>query len=155
MTDDVQQAARAFRAAPAMAEAELETAERRIAELVETNVRARARSVRRSGKLDRSIRTTVKGHGAEAVVTVRAGAPHAHLVAGGTRPHRIAAVHREAIVIREGGRTRFASGARHPGTRPRPFFAQGLDASASDIDRILADTGDAILDDITTSIRRR
>lgn len=159
MTDETrqyEQAARALRDVPDLGDAALEHAERRIVAAVEANVRAAARRSRRSGRLDRSITSQVKGSGATAVGRVIAGAPHAHLVAGGTRPHRIAAVRSRALPIRRGGSAvGFADSVKHPGTRPRPFFAEGVEASATDIARILESAGDAILDDLQHSIRRR
>ncbi len=159
MTSDAreyQQAARALRAAPELGDAMLEASERRIVKAVEANVVTAARRCKRSGRLERSITSSVKGRGAKTVGRVTATAPHAHLVAGGTRRHRIAAVHERALTVKRGGSAvGFADSVQHPGTRPRPFFAEGVEASDADIARILDDAGDDLLDDLTQSIRRR
>lgn len=159
MTDETReyaQAARALRGAGELAEPHLETAERRIGEAIAGNVRQAARRTRASGRLDRSITSTTKGDGSRAVTRVTAAAPHAHLVAGGTRPHTIRAIRSRALPVKRGSTVvGFAESVRHPGTRPRPFFAEGVDASEADITRVMADTGDAILDDLTLSMRRR
>jgi hypothetical protein len=101
-------------------------AERQIGDDVLEAVRSRARRHRKSGQMERRIRLKVTGDGADQVVRIHAGGKVAHLVIGGTRPHRIVA---PARPIPLGGRS-FAQSVRHPGTRPDPFFAAAVDGSA-------------------------
>jgi hypothetical protein len=112
-------------------------AERQIGEAVADNVRARARRHRKSGQMERRISVRVSGTGIRQEVRVHAGGKVAHLVIGGTRPHRIVAPGRP---IPFGGR-QFAQSVRHPGTRPDPFFAAGMADSTADIATALDDAG--------------
>ena len=153
---EIAAAARALRNVDDIADDHLEAAERRIGDVIEGNVKLAARRHRVTGRLERSITTKVTGSGAATVVRVTAGAPHAHLVAGGTRPHTIRPVRSHALPMHRGGSVvGFAERVEHPGTRPHPFFADGVDASDADVQRILDDTADALLGDLVTDMRRR
>lgn len=84
----------------------------------------------RSGFLRNSIHEEpATGSGSRMVLGgVTADAPYAHFVHDGTRPHLI--VPRRANVLRfeVGGRTVFAKRVHHPGTRPRPFITEAIEA---------------------------
>lgn len=136
--------------------AELERADHRIGEVVADNVRAAARRHRRTGKLEKEITVRSRGKGASTQVSVHAGGASAHLVAGGVKRHRIRARgHALAMQPFGGSFLGFAAAVEHPGVRADPFFAEGVEASAAQIDKITAQAGDAIAGELATRMRRR
>lgn len=152
---ELRSAARALRDLDAAAAPALEKAERQAGAVVLDNVKAAARRHRKSGRLERGITVQVRGKGAATQVSVHAGGASAHLVAGGVEPHRIRAMPGHALAFVRGGVTTFAAAVRHPGFAADPFFAEGVEASAAQIDRITAQAGDAIAGELATRIRRR
>lgn len=153
---EITAAAAALRTLPEVADVELERAERRIGAVVADNVRAAARRHRRSGRLEAGIGVKVTGKGAAARVEVSSSAPESNLLAGGTRPHTIRPIRSHALAIRpQGTIVGFAARVEHPGTRPAPFFADGVDASAKEISKIAAEANGAIAGELVDRIRRR
>ncbi len=121
---------------------------RQIGGAIADNVRARARRHRRSGVMERRISVKVSGTGIRQEVRVHAGGKVAHLVIGGTRPHRIVAPGRPIPL--EG--RRFAQSVRHPGTRADPFVALGVADSTADIAAGLEDAGGVLVRDLARRI---
>lgn len=154
---EIAAAARAIREGSKGAGKHLEQAGRDTGAVMVANIRAASRRSRRTGRTERQVTATTTGDGDRAVTKVNAGGPVAHLIIGGTSPHTIRPVHGHALPIRSaGGAVRgFAEVVRHPGQRPRPFFAEGVDASLNDEDRNLAAAGEAVLNDVRTAMRRR
>lgn len=108
---------------------------------VQRAVRAAARSHRKTGALEANVATTVSGRGLATTVRVHAGGPVAHLITGGTAPHEISPTRGQALAMTApggaGGPIGFASSVRHPGTRPDPFVARGVDAARGDVDQLI------------------
>jgi bacteriophage HK97-gp10 putative tail-component len=153
---ELRAAAKALRALDEAAAPALEKAERAIGPVVADNVRIAARRHRRTGALERSITVQVRGKGAATQVSVHAGGASAHLVAGGVKRHRIRALPGHALAFeRAGSVTSFAAAVEHPGFKAHPFFAEGVEASAAQIDKITAQALDATAGELATRMRRR
>jgi hypothetical protein len=136
-------AAKSLKRFPGRADATLEATLDEIGTIVQTNVRAKARRHRQTGRLERYVKLKATGKGAKRVVRVHAAGRVAHLITGGTRPHLIPKLNGPdrilAFVSGAGLTQTFAAEVRHPGTRADPFVAAGIDASRPAI-RALART---------------
>jgi hypothetical protein len=153
---ELRAAAKALRQFADAAAPALEKAERGIGPVVADHVKAAARRHRKTGALERSITVQVRGRGARTEVSVHAGGASAHLVAGGVQRHQIRAMPGHALRFeRAGGVLSFAAAVDHPGFAADPFFAEGVEASAAQIDKITAQAGDAIAGELATRMRRR
>jgi hypothetical protein len=117
---------------------------------VQRHVRAAASRHRRSGRLEQFVRVISDGSGLKRVAKVHASGRVAHLITGGTAPHEIAAVTGVAIPIAAGvGQAEgFAAHVEHPGTRPDPFVARGVDQASGDVKHITDDAIDRIAHDL-------
>lgn len=151
---ELRAATKALKAFGDIGAAELERADHRIGEVVADNVRARARRHRRTGSLEKAITVQTRGKGTTTQVSVHAGGASAHLVAGGVKRHRIRA--RGHALGPFAGRTLgFAAAVENPGFKADPFFAEGVEDSAAQIDQIAAQAGDAIAGELAARMRRR
>lgn len=121
------------------------------------HVRQAARRHRKTGKLERFVKVRSSGHGLEATVDVHASGRVAHLITGGTGPHDIAPVRSRAIAMTSpgGDLVGFAATVHHPGTRPDPFVARGIEASGRDVERIVHAAGDRIVGDLSKQMTSR
>lgn len=99
-----------------------------IADAVEAKVRTQARRHSRTGRLVRNVRQLeAVDAGFASKATVKATGMVAPIIIGGSRPHAIRPIRAHALGPLTGrGPAPFASGVRHPGTRPDPFFARGV-----------------------------
>jgi hypothetical protein len=85
----------------------------------------------RTGELRRSI---IRGQKSTWVHFLKATAPYAKYVEGGTKPHRIEAKRRGALRFVQHGEIRFRRGVNHPGTKPRPFMDEAATVGARFLD---------------------
>ncbi len=96
----------------------------------------------RSGMLTNSIAPDmVEGtfEGGNLSVVVAAGAAYGLFVEKGTRPHTIKPRYRRMLRWPAEGGFVFARKVRHPGTEPRHFLANALEAKVRDIDEAMQD----------------
>lgn len=93
------------------------------------------RSPVKTGNLRRSIHAEpVKATGPfTAEVSVEAAANYAMFVHEGSRPHLIRPKSKKALRFEVDGREVFAKHANHPGTKPRPFLRNAMEAVARDM----------------------
>ena len=89
----------------------------------------RERAPRRTGKLIRSIGSTIEGN--RALVGVRVG--YARFLEWGTRPHEIRPRHARALRFVICGRVVFAKRVWHPGIRPRLFVLSAAEALRAEL----------------------
>jgi hypothetical protein len=115
--------------------------------------RARGRR-RKSGRGERMITLRSSGSGAAETARVHAGGRVAPILAGGSRAHVIRPHAARALTV-PGAARGFAAAVRHPGTRPFPFVAIGLEDTRGDLARITDDAGDELAADIAHRIGRR
>ena len=83
------------------------------------------------GALKKSVRISSKAKGGSITVSVKVGgkgAPHAHLVEFGTKPHKIEPKDAAALSI---AGTPYRS-VEHPGAAPNPFMRPALDAKSAE-----------------------
>lgn len=126
--------------------------ERRVADLAAAEVAKGARRHTQTGRMARSVRTVVEGHGTAQRVRVTVG-PAAHLIIPGTRPHVIRS--KRALTLTHGGHVfALVRSVHHPGTRPDPFVARAVErtlpATGAELDR----AADAILGAVVAKARR-
>lgn len=112
---------------------------------VQVAVRARARRHTATGRMVRQVELEASGSGSTRRATVHAFGRVAHLITGGTAPHLIRPLRDDAIRMPGVGRG-FAAAVRHPGTRPDPFFDQGVDDADAELDQINARAADRLAD---------
>lgn len=96
----------------------------------------------RSGMLTNSIAPdAIEGtfDGGNLSVVVAAGAAYGLFVERGTRAHTIKPKYRKALRWPTEGGFVFARKVRHPGTAPRHFLANALDAKLREIDDVMQD----------------
>lgn len=67
------------------------------------------------------------------------------VIVNGSAPHIIVPKNKKVLAFRAGGGQVFAKIVHHPGTRPQPFFDEGLAASLTDIERIAGEVGAQIV----------
>jgi hypothetical protein len=121
-------------------------------------VRARARRHRQTGALESLITREARAGGFAGEVRIHAGGPIAPIIVGGSRPHVIEAMKGRALGLRSSAGSpveRFARRVRHPGTRPDPFVAAGMEDAISDAPRTLAKAGERVTGDLVDDIQRR
>ena len=106
-----------------LAERIIREAARRAEELI------RERVPRRTGRLIRSIGSTIEGN--RALVGVKAG--YARFLEWGTRPHEIRPRHARALRFVTRGRVVFARRVWHPGIRPRLFVLSAAEALRAEL----------------------
>lgn len=155
---DFEHAARALEAAGFKGAAGpiVETAIRRSTAVIQGNVKAKARRHRKTGRLERNVSVRQTGDGLDFEARVHAGGRVAHLITGGTSPHEIAPVRSKAIAMTTGGAlVGFAASVRHPGTRPDPFVAAGVDASRRDVQTIVNRSAQELARELTKRMTRR
>jgi len=102
--------------------------------------------VRHKNKLKRSIRYQVLQGGLQGVVSSKA--PHAHLVHNGTRAHEVPAPKdpakfRAVWWFHPGGRP-----AKHPGSRPNPFFVDAAEQTRDEVERALKEATEAAIREV-------
>ncbi len=127
-------------------EASLPLAFAAVGDLVVNHARRTTRFRDRTGRLRRSIlRGPVSGSFIAGTLRVEVmaggagGVSYAQHVHDGTRAHVIRPSRREALrFVGEGGRFRFARLVRHPGTAPRPFMDDALDATSEQASRFFS-----------------
>lgn len=115
------------------------------------NVRRRRARHHVTGKGERMITVRASGSGAHREARVHAGGKVARILVGGSRAHviRPAAGH----ALRMTGPARgFAAAVRHPGTRPDPFVAEGVDDSRARIDTITDQAGAELVAELAHEI---
>lgn len=123
--------------------------------VVQDNVQRRRARHRVTGKGERLVSVHSTGSGSARQVRVHAGGRVAHLIAGGTAPHRIRPIRGHALALeRNGALVGFADVVRHPGTRADPFVAEGIADSSGDVDSITAGAARELVDDLARDIGR-
>lgn len=100
----------------------------------------------RTGKLRRGFQLRERESGTRFVVTVRNTVFYAHMLEGGTAPHKLPGpltrnerwtLTRQKILRFEvGGKTIFARAVQHPGIRPRRWFAGSVHEALPELQRI-------------------
>lgn len=132
--DELTAAANALEAAGSgeIVDATLEDLARKVGDVVRDSIR---KSAGRHG-LASSVVVHTSGRGAGIRVLVAAEGRLVHLIVGGTRPHEIRAIGDHALAIGSGP-TPFVHSVRHPGTRPDPFVARGVELAAPAIASIM------------------
>ena len=134
---------------PAFINANLNRALRRIGSVVVPVLKGA--TPRRTGKLARSTRFQIKGHGEDQALEVRQGAKteqgefYGHFVREGTAAHIIEPVRASALAFVVGGKLVFAKRVQHPGTAANPYHIRAVAQVRSRIDTILEDLGARIV----------
>lgn len=100
---------------------------------------ARQKVPRRTGKLRKSIRTSFKSR--TITGTVKAMAPHAHLIELGAKRAIARPKKKKALRIQQFGLNRFAMRAKIPARQARPFMKPAYDANEQ---RIIEDVKKAV-----------
>jgi len=118
------------------------------------NVRRRRGRHRVTGKGERLVTVKATGSGDGRVARVHAGGRIAHLIIGGTRAHPIRPIRARALAF-VGPARGFAASVRHPGTRPDPFVARGVDDSRAEVATITDTAGDELAAELAHDIGRR
>ena len=121
-----------------------------LGDVIAANVRTAARRHRRTGAMEGTIRARRSGSGFGELVDVTAGGP-ANMIIGGTRPHEIRPLAGRALPL-AGKPGSFASLVHHPGTRPDPFVARGVQASAGDVAATLDRAGAQLVDRLAADL---
>lgn len=135
-------------------EAAAETTVDDMAAAVLVNVRRRRARHRVTGKGERLVSVHGHGSGDGRVARVHAGGRVAHLITGGTAAHPIRPHRAHALAFAGPARGLVAS-VRHPGTRPDPFVARGVDDSQGAIASITDTAGDELAAELAHDIGRR
>ena len=125
-----------------------------IGETVLEHVRTARRRHRVTGKGERLVSLKSTGSGVARRIRVHAGGRVAHLLTGGTAPHRIRPLHRKALQLGLAGRP-FAAVVAHPGTRADPFVARGVAAAMGEIDQLAAAGARELATQLSDEIGRR
>lgn len=129
-----------------------ETALEDMADAGQASVRAQARRHRRTGRLDRNIRLVDQGGaGLAHHVTVKATGMAAPIIVKGSRPHAIRplAGGARALWIGEGA-GRLVARVQHPGTRPDPFVARGLELARDEVADVIDHAGARAVSQLAT-----
>lgn len=127
---------------------------RRSANAIRRQVRARARTHRRTGRMAGHVRTRFYGSGLHFQAKVYAGGSVAGLVVRGTKPHAISSP--KAMPITSGkALVGFARAVEHPGTQGDPFFAKGVRAAAGEVNAILSGSADTMTRELKYRMERR
>jgi len=148
------EAARRLRAFGDDVEAAAENSVDDMGAAVLVNVRRRRARHRVTGKGERLVTMEARGSGDGRVARVHAGGRIAHLITGGTRAHPIRPVRARALAF-VGPARGFAASVRHPGTRPDPFVARGVDDSRDEVATITDTAGDELAAELAHDIGRR
>lgn len=90
---------------------------------------------RRTGTLSRGLHDDVEATDAQITGTLGVGpeVPYAKFVHDGTAPHVIEAANGRALCFMVNGQKVFARRVNHPGTAPRPFLTDALNAQREKI----------------------
>ena len=118
-----------------LAERIIREAARRAEELI------RERAPRRTGRLIRSIGSTIEG--TRALVGVKVD--YARFLEWGTRPHEIRPRHARALRFVIRGRVIFAKRVWHPGIRPRLFVLSAAEALRAELDDLTSGVAEDVL----------
>ena len=118
-----------------LAERIIREAARRAEELI------RERAPRRTGRLVRSVSSTIEGN--RALVGVRVD--YARFLEWGTRPHEIRPRHARALRFVIRGRVIFAKRVWHPGVRPRFFVLSAAEALRAELDDLTSGVVEDVL----------
>lgn len=132
---------------------------RKAANVVRRSVRQAARSHRRTGKMAQRISVKVQGYGLDTEARVHAGGV-APIIVGGSRPHDLAPINSRALAMTSTGQPGgpligFATAVHHPGTRPDPFVARGIDEARADVQRTINEAAGAMLAELATRLEGR
>ena len=101
----------------------------------------RERAPRRTGRLIRSISSTIEGN--RALVGVKVD--YARFLEWGTRPHEIRPRHAGALRFVIRGRVIFAKRVWHPGVRPRLFVLSAAEALRAELDDLTSGVMEDVL----------
>lgn len=121
---------------------------------VQDAVRRRAGRHSRTGRMARYVNVRGTGAGGTRQVRVHASGRVAHLIVGGTRPHVIRPIRRQALAIRPDGLAivAFAADVRVRGVRPDPFVALGAQDARGDLAQLDATALARITHELSTEL---
>lgn len=132
---------------------------RKAANAVRRQVRATARPHRKTGRMASRISVRISGRGLDTEARVHAGGV-APIIVHGSKAHDLAPVNSRALAMSTSGQAGgpligFASAVHHPGTRPDPFVARGIEQAQPELQQVIDQAAGALLAELATRIEGR